>query len=377
VSAGIAFLIGSFRRGGAERDLLELLRRLDRSRYEMHVLYLEEEGDMLEDFRRTGVAMRPLPIRNLASWSGLRAVADARRYARSRSIRLIQGFGVYGSLYAAAIRTGVPGARFVSYEFTSLKRSGWKARLFQPWYYRRADAIVVNSDAVMRAVREQGGAGSLPLVKIYNGFDPRRFEDLAGRPGDRPEGLPPGAPLVGAVGRLHPIKGHRYLVQAWPAVLSRFPDARLLLVGPSSEEQRSVIERAARDAGCRESIHLLGLREDVPQLLSAMDVVALPSLAEGFSNVVLEAGAAGRAVVATDVGGNGEAIVPGETGLIVPPADPESMARAIVELLENPDRRRAMGEAARKRVNSLFTVDRMIEGYDNLYRSLLAQGDRS
>jgi glycosyltransferase involved in cell wall biosynthesis len=368
---GVAYIIGSFRYGGAERDLLELARRLDRRRYDLHILYAERAGEMVADVESTGAAMRPLGVRRLASLSGLRAVRDARAYLRERRIRILQGFGVYGSFYAAVVSLGMPDLRVISYEFTPVPPAGMKARLFQPWYYRRADCIVGNSDAVLSAVASRRGAAGKRLVKIYNGVDVSRFAPTdGGPPPDLPE-LPPGALVVGSVGRLNRVKGHDDLIAAWPRVLERFPAARLLLVGPAWPRDQQRIEAAIRQTGCAASIHLLGLRRDVPRLLPLMDVVAVPSLTEGFSNVIIEAGAAGRPVVATRVGGNPEAIVDGETGLLVPPRDPDALASALIALLGDRERRERLGRSARSRVAQAYSVEKMVEGYDRLYASLV------
>ena len=367
----VAFIIGSFRYGGAERDLLELLRRLDPSRYEFHVFYLERDGDLLPEIERTGAALRALGISNLTSISGIKAVMRARVYLREHKVRVLQGFGVYGSLYAAVIASGVPGLRVISYEFTPVPPPLLRARLFQPWYYRRADVIVGNSDAVLEAVAARRGVNGKRLVKIYNGVDTSVYTPDAGSGPASFPGVPSGVPLVGAVGRLNPIKGHTYLVAAWPHVVAKVPEARLLLVGPARTADRERLEEQARGTGCADRIHFLGQRRDVPGILPHLDLVALPSLTEGFSNVIIEAGAAGRPVVATRVGGNPEAIVEGETGLLVPARDPEALAGAIISLLRDPAKRARMGEAARRRVVSLYSVDRMIEGYDRLYSSLV------
>jgi glycosyltransferase involved in cell wall biosynthesis len=371
--SGVAFIIGSFRRGGAERDLLELVRRLDRRRHDPHVLYVAREGDMLPEFEKAGVPLVPLGIRSLRSIAGMRGLARARNYLRRHRIRILQGFGTYGSLYAAVAAHGLPGVALIAYEFTAARPASLREKMFQPWYYRRADVIVGNSDAVLAAVSSRRGAAGKRLVKIHNGVDMGAYAASAGDDvGTLPDlaTLPAGTPVVGVVGRLHPIKGHRYLVRGWPLVTARFPGARLILAGPATPAQHAAIGREASLAGCSDSVIIAGLRHDVPRLLGAMDVVVVPSLAEGFSNVVVEAAAAGRSVVATRVGGNAEAIVDGETGLLVEPRDPIALARAILTLLEDPARRRRMGESARRRVSEMFTVEKMIEGYEALYASL-------
>lgn len=164
---GVACIIGSFRRGGAERDLLELVRRLDRRSYDPHVLYVAREGDMLPEFEKAGAPQVPLGIRSLRSIAGLRALGRARDYLRQRRIRILQGFGVYGSFYAAAAALGLPGVALIAYEFTAARLASLRERMFQPWYYRRADVIVGNSDTVLAAVSSRSGAAGKRLVKIH------------------------------------------------------------------------------------------------------------------------------------------------------------------------------------------------------------------
>ncbi len=370
MTIGVAFIIGSFHRGGAERDLLELIRGLDRRRFDLHVFSASEDGDLREEYVKAEVPLLPLGIPGLRTLEGLRGVRRARAYLRQNDVRVLQGFGDYGSFYAAVIARGVPGVSLVSYQFTAGARQPLRARLARAYALRRCEVVVGNSDAVLRAVSKERWGRGPRLLRIYNGIDPRLF---AGPDGDLREPLPalePGAPLVGAIGRLHPIKGHAYLVAAWPEVLREEPRARLLLAGPAWPHQREAIERCVREAGCEGRVHLLGLRRDVPALLRRLDLVVVPSLAEGFANVVLEAGAAGLPVVATRVGGNPEAIEEGRTGLLVPPRDPGALAGAILALLADAGLRRRMGEQARRRVTTLFPVQEMVASYDRLYTSL-------
>ena len=131
------------------------------------------------------------------------------------------------------------------------------------------------------------------------------------------------------------------------------------------------IRGAIAEHHLEETGKLLGRRRDVPDLLNAADIFVLSSRQEGFPITFLEAMAAGKPVIATDVGGCAEAVADGETGLIVPPENPQALAEAISALISDPGRARAMGEAGRSRVKSEFTVDRMVEQHLELYQSII------
>ena len=198
------------------------------------------------------------------------------------------------------------------------------------------DRLVAVSRSICRKL-EWEGRTSIPIDLIYNGVDLRRYDETEAcctLPTDY--GFPEGTPLVGAVGRLEPEKGHQTLLEAWPLVLERVPAARLLIVGDGSrrdplEAQAEALgllgEACAGDAcvGTRHArpgakVIFTGLRDDVPAVTAALDVAVLPSYREAQGMVILEAMALRRPVVATNVGGIPEMIEDGETGLLVPPA---------------------------------------------------------
>ena len=153
-------------------------------------------------------------------------------------------------------------------------------------------------------------------------------------------------------------------------MLDRIPGARFVLVGDGPE--RAALARQAHNLGIADRVALRGLVAQGADVLSEMSVFALPSHVEGMSNALLEAMAAGLPVVATDVGGNGEVMVAGETGLLVPPRDPDALAEALVLLLKDPERARAMGAAGRARVEQSFTVEQMVARLQTLYTSSLS-----
>jgi len=172
-------------------------------------------------------------------------------------------------------------------------------------------------------------------------------------------------PIVLTVARLDKQKGHSYLLEAAALV----PEAMFVLVGEGPE--RSALEAQASILGLSNRVVFLGYRDDVSDLLASCDVFVLPSLFEGLPLSVLEAMAAGKPVVATDIGGTNEAVKHGETGLLVPSADPESLARAIRTVLFDPVLSQRLGSAGRARVHQEFSAETMVQRIAEIYDELL------
>ncbi len=181
-------------------------------------------------------------------------------------------------------------------------------------------------------------------------------------------GLPVEGPMIGVMGRLVPIKGHRHLLDALPAILHEFPKARLIFVG-EGEERARLAERAA-ELGVSDHLHMVGAQPELRRYFAACDVIVQPSLNEGMGRTVVEALVMGKPVVASRVGGLPELIHQGRNGLLVPPGLPAALAEAVCTLLREPVRLRRMGEAARRSVTSRYTSEAMVEAIDRLYQWL-------
>lgn len=213
------------------------------------------------------------------------------------------------------------------------------------------------------------------VTQIYNGVDSQRFRPRTGpRPPVGPVGfVPPAGRVVGTVGRMEPVKDQLTLVRAFLHLLQVDPAARerlrLVIVGdgPLRDESRRLLSAAGADA----LAWLPGEREDIPEILRALDLFVLPSLAEGISNTILEAMATGLPVVATRVGGNVEVVEDRRTGTLVPPADPVAMAEAIGRYLADPDEALRQGKAGRQRVEDHFSIEAMVSGYLSVYDAVL------
>jgi len=242
----------------------------------------------------------------------------------------------------------------------------WTVRL---WCRR----LIVVSDLLRRELAEWFDVPLERIIAIPNGVDTERFRpatDLQ-RATLKRELIGGNFPLVTNVARLVPVKGQRYLVEASCVVISKYPEVRFAFVGDGA--MRGELEKLARDMGVAANIAFVGFRENVPDILDASDVCALSSLSEGMPLAVLEAMAAGCPVVATDVGGVSQLVRPGATGLLVPPADPQALSAALLELLDDPQRARQMGVEGRRRVAMDYSMHKWGRKLEELYLSELSR----
>lgn len=176
--------------------------------------------------------------------------------------------------------------------------------------------------------------------------------------------------LIGYVGRLAPEKGVDTLLRAMPEVLLHLPDARLVVIGDGSERQ--YLESLTQSLSLNASVTFIGARYDASQLMYALDVLVMPSLTEGYGLTAVEAMAAARPVIASNVGALPEVVEDGRTGYLVPPCDPNALARRIVDVLNNPVRAKAMGEAGKQKIEE-WTPAKAAEAVEVLYRRAIAE----
>lgn len=235
---------------------------------------------------------------------------------------------------------------------------------------------------VHRAARGRRRPSTLRV--IYNGVDPARWDPARanGARVRRELGVPPEAPLLALVGQITPWKGQHDALAALPAVLARYPAAVLCLAGSPKFTGPTVrydnlayageLHRTVAALGLGSQVRFLGERDDVPDLLAAADLLVLPSWAEPFGRVLIEAMAMARPVVATHAGGVPEVVEHGASGLLVPPREPAALAQAILALLDDPARARAMGARGRAVVVARFTAAQTAAAIDALYAELEA-----
>jgi sugar transferase (PEP-CTERM/EpsH1 system associated) len=246
-------------------------------------------------------------------------------------------------------------------------RYQWVRRAFSPFVTR----YVALSPDLAQYLRERVGIAADRVEQIFNGVDTARFCPApAGRV--RADGCPFDPErhwLVGTVGRMEAVKDQTNLARAFVRALRIDPQARqrmrLVLIGNGT--LRSAVEAILAEGGASDLAWLPGERADIPALLQCLDCFVLPSLAEGVSNTILEAMATALPVVATRVGANGELVEDGLTGRLVPAADSEALAHAIVAYFADPATAKRHGRAGRQRAERSFSLERMVEDYHRLY----------
>ncbi|MBW2618182.1 MAG: glycosyltransferase family 4 protein, partial [Deltaproteobacteria bacterium] len=233
---------------------------------------------------------------------------------------------------------------------------------------RRQGMTIAISQAVADHLTRCLGLDNSRMRLIYYGLEPRK---RTGNDLRREYNIPDEAPIVGTVGRLARQKGQTHLIRTMAQVLGTIPQARLLIVGHDDEGLRPSLEAEIKRLGLGEAVILAGFREDIPDVMAALDVFCLPSLWEGFGLVLLEAMAEALPIVASAVGSIPEVVADGQTGRLVEPGDEDGLAQALIDLLGDRQRASGLGRAGRARQQEHFSRQAMVSQTEALYDELL------
>jgi len=368
-------VIAASARGGAEEAFAALLRGIDPQRFQVFVA-CDGTGPMYEEYRRFAEAVWPMNLSSIRHVSGIYRLARLIRAHRCQVVHThLWNADVLGGL--AARVAGVPsvstvhGAYFLPISISGVRKV--RRRAFSQIYrsiYRSFDHVVATSTYVADDLRSRVGiraaAGSLEVV--YNGIDLGRLDEMRASGALDPSPQWRGRPRIITPANFFPIKGHEWLIRAVPAVVEKFPAVEFMLAGDG--ESRAAMEQLTRELGVDANVTFAGSVANPVPLLLESDLFLLPSISEGLSIALLEALALGVPVVATTGGGTPEVIESGETGVLVPPASADALARAVIELLA--DRPRALRLAAngRQMVRHKFSRDEMVRRVESIYERL-------
>lgn len=360
--------------GGTERHISTVLPRLDRTRFRVTVQVLRGGGPLESTLVDNGITVLS-PAAALPLWARrLRSLASLLRHMLFRRPAIAHFFlpepYLIGGLVGMITRQ-----RTMVLSRRSLNDYQQRHRLLgriERWLHRHVDAFVGNSRAVVRQLEEET-EGRAPIRLIYNGIDIEAGPTADSRTRARRElDVPDGTVVFAIVANLIPYKGHADLLRALGTIHGRLPVPwRLYCIGRDGGVGHE-LRKLGDELGLAETVRWEGEQRDVGRYLHAADVGVLASHEEGFSNSILEGMAATLPMVVTDVGGNAEAVLDGETGLVVPPKDPQAMGTALLRLAGDPALRERFGRAGRRRVEQEFTLQRCVAEYEKLYTELVA-----
>jgi len=366
--ARLLYLIVDLPVGGAEIQLLNLVRHLDRDRYSPVVLCIGKNGPIGEEIAKEGVPVTELGLLRRGG-GDRRIVTLLREFLRREKISLVHSHLYHANYFGrlAAFRERIPAVCTIhnTYAHPKIHR-----RLINRWLARKTARIIAVSGPVREDIIRYDGVDPSKVVVIPNGVDPGRFDIPLTRVEARERlGIPAEHFLIGTVGRLEEQKGLRYLVDAVRMLRERGKNAFLLVAGSGREEVR-LREQATR-GGIEDAVFFLGARRDVPDLYRAMDVFALSSLWEGGPITLLEAMASGLPVVATPVGFVPEVVRDGVNGFLVPARDPAMLGEALWRVREDPVRAAEIGREGRETVRDRYTHRHLAEKVMAVYEEVL------
>jgi len=373
----ILYVIDNIEFGGGERVFSQIIRGLNKEKFE--VLVASNPGGIFEK-RLTEVGIKINPV-DMTNRYNLKTISQLKKIIKKRDVQIVHSQGGRADFFAriAAKITRVPitvssiAMLVEGYDVSLLKKGLYV--LMDRWPEKYVDKFIVLSEPLRKALIEKHKIPSEKIVKIYNGIEIEEYnpdlKELRNKMLEVREelGLKNDVPTIGAIGRLVWQKGFEYLIRAAPEVLKECPAARFLIVGegPLKDKLKMISERLK----IADRIFFTGFRSDVKEILTSIDVLAMPSLLEGLPMVLLEGMAMAKPIVATRIDGITEVLENGKTGLLVPAKNPQGLAAAITGILNDKAKANLFGQNARKAVKEKFSVKKMVEQTEGTYEKLL------
>ena len=378
------FAIDGIEFGGGERVFAQLINRLPADAFEIFLIS-KDNPEFYRAITNRDARLIPFDFSSRANPVVFFRIAEI---IRRHGIRIVNGQGGRVEFYcriaarlAAGGMSGGPNERVKYVSTLAMPVEGYNVSapvgriyaFFDRISEQYVDRFVVVSDTLKKTLLQGHRIPSEKIIRIYNGIEVEHFDPEKTGPARKrlseEFGLDESAPLIGGIGRMVWQKGFEHLVRAMPEVLRAHPQTHLILIGdgPLRSEMKAIV----RELHLQDCVLFTGFRSDIRELLACIDVLAVPSLLEGFPMVTLEAMAMAKPIVATDIDGLREQFAPEETGLLVPPKDSQTLATAINRFLEHPAFAARIGANARSSVAREFPIDKTVAETIEVYRTLL------
>lgn len=361
---------------GQAVHVLSLAAHVDRRQCALHVCYPAGDERTRRRLAELGIPGHPWPMRK---WQNAGPALALLRLIRREKIDIVHVHGQFAGIWARpAARLAGAGVVYTPHTIrirqTALQPT---YEILERAWRRFTDIIIAVCEADRQWIIRKGWGASKSVRTVYNGLDWEEWQSHRVTKDAARErlGWPPAAPVILQIGRLDAQKAPEDFVRMMRRLHTHLPEARGFLAGDGPLRRR--VQAVIRECGLDGVVTLLGQRQDIPVLLSAADVVTLTSRWEGLPYSLLEAGAMARPAVAAAVNGVPEVILHGVTGLVVPAGRPEAIAEAVLTLLNDPSRARAMGLAAQQRVRETFDVRRTAEEVMGIYQEVIQRRGRT
>lgn len=357
----ILYITPNFTIGGTEGQILNIATNLDRSRFVANVISIGSNQGQRELYAKRGVETGIFRITDFFS---------IVEFIKVRKIDVVHSF-YYGNFSGwELVASKLAGVKIF---ITSRRNMGYwrKARhaVFDMFRNNFTDVVIANSYAVRERTITDEKIHPSKVIVVYNGVDFSKYSlDKETEDASRMRariGIKADEKVVGMVSNIKNIKGYEYFLAAAKIIKERGHKIKFAVAGEGSDEER--FKRIVDEYGLRGSLVSLGLCKDVSSVFAIIDIFMYSSLSEGFSNVILEAMACGKPIVATDVGGTSEMLKDGYSGMLVPPRDAESLARATINLLENEKMADNLAANVKSEVAEYFRIEECVSQYEFIY----------
>jgi len=356
-------VIPSMNVGGREKVVLDILENLNRDRFDLELVCLGDEGTMYDRFKATEV-----PIWFFRKKPGFKPgmFLDLYKFFKKHHYHIVHSHNPGAFIYSAVASCLAGTSVLINSEHGYGSEISWRKKNVESVLANRCYLTLAVSNDLRNLLAARPFCDAGKVQTLYNGIDVVKYTSSTMRYVVRSSlGISNRQILIGTVGRLAAVKDYKTLIRGFEIFHRSFPESRLVIVGEGGEKE--ALTQLSNELALNDKILFTGERNDIPDLLSGMDIFVLSSVSEGISITLLESMAAQLPVVATAVGGNVEVVEDGLTGLLVPAQNPDKIAEALVSLCESESMSHSFGESGKKRVEKYFSIQHMIEKLEIIY----------
>jgi glycosyltransferase involved in cell wall biosynthesis len=361
----ILYLSNHLNVGGITSYIFSLAKGLKERRHNVYVA--SSSGTCLGKFIQEGINYIHIPIKTKSEIDSriLFSLFKLRKYIKEKNIDIVHANTRVTQVLACLIQ------KYSGRPYISTCHGFFKPKFFRRLFPCWGERVIAISQQVSDHLRDDFKVEEEKIRVIHNGIDLNRFptQDLKAKSAAKEKFGLNDAKVIGIIARLSDVKGHIYLIEAMQKVLEKIPDARLLIIGEGKEKRK--LNDLVKHLGIANSVFFMASVEDTFEALSAMDVFVMPSLKEGLGLSLIEAMACGIPVIGSSVGGIKTLIRDGENGLLVVPADSDGLSQAILELLQDSLKAKALSEKGRIFIHKNFSQGTMLLKTEEVYRECL------